>query len=73
MFTGTTATYGEKTDKAEDAEAARNNPNGFYHGMTIMHGGENFVLCGPPIRFTAEASPDRPDSATGEPMQLTLF
>ncbi len=74
MFTGTTKTYGEKTDKAEDAEAARNDPNGFCHGMTIKHGSESFALCGPPIRFTAEISPERPDGASGEePMQLTLF
>ena len=72
-FMGTTATYREKTDKAEDAEAARNDPNGFYHGMTIKHGGASFVLCGPPIRFTAEASPERPEGAPGDPMQLTLF
>jgi hypothetical protein len=74
MFTGKTTTYSEKTDRAEDAEAARNDPNGFYHGMTIKHGGESFVLCGPPIRFTAETSPERPDGATREePRQLSLF
>lgn len=74
MFGGTTKTYGEKTNKAEDAEAARNDPNGFYHGMAIRHGTESFVLCGPPIRFAAETSPGRPDATNGdEPMQLTLF
>jgi hypothetical protein len=73
MFTEATKTYGEKTDKAEDAEAARNDPNGFYHGMIIKHGSESFVLCGPPIRFTADASPERPGGAIGEPEQLTLF
>jgi hypothetical protein len=74
MFAGTMTTYREKTARAEDAEAARNDANGFYHGMTIKHGAETFVLCGPPIRFTAEGSPERPDGAPGEgPMQLTLF
>jgi hypothetical protein len=72
-FTGTITTYHDKTARAEDAEAARNDPNGFYHGMTIKLGAESFVLCGPPIRFTAETSPERPDGATGEPLQLTLF
>ncbi len=74
MFKETTVTYREKTARAEDAEAARNDPNGFYHRMTIKHGGESFVLCGPPMRFTAEASPERPGGASGEePLQLTLF
>lgn len=74
MFTGTMKGYREKTARAEDAEAARNDPNGFYHGMTIRHGAENFVLCGPPIRFSAAASPERPGCASGdEPLQLTLF
>jgi hypothetical protein len=73
-FTGTTTTNREKTARAEDAEAARSDPNGFYHGMTIKRGSESFVLCGPPIRFTAEASPERPDGAArDEPLQLTLF
>jgi hypothetical protein len=74
MFKGAMKSYREKTAKAEDAEAARHDPNGFYHGMTIMHGGETVVLCGPPIRFTAESSPERPGCAAGEdPSQLTLF
>lgn len=74
MFTGKTKTYSDKTDRAEDAEAARNDPTGFYHGITIKHGGESFVFCGPPVRFTAEASPERPGGiASGEPRQLTLF
>jgi hypothetical protein len=42
--------------------------------MTIQHCKESFVLCGPPIRLIAEASPDRPDRAIGDdPMQLSLF
>ncbi len=74
MFTGTRTTYREKTARAESAEAARNDPSGFYHGMTIKHGTLTFVLCGPPIRFAAEASPQRPDGATGDDqLQLSLF
>jgi hypothetical protein len=60
IFTGTKTTYREKTARAETAEAARNDPSGFYHGMTIKHGAQSFVLCGPPIRFTADASPRGP-------------
>jgi hypothetical protein len=75
MFTGTMTTYCERTARAEGAEAARNDPNGFYHGMKIKHGMEGFVLCGPPIRFIAEASPERPDGEGKgeEPLQLNLF
>jgi hypothetical protein len=74
MFTGATTTYRGNTARAETAEAARNDSSGFYHGVIIKHGAQSYVLCGPPIRFTAEALPERPDSATGEvPLQLTLF
>jgi hypothetical protein len=42
--------------------------------MTIKHGGKSFVLCGPPIKFVAEALPERPENAKGEgPVQLSLF
>jgi hypothetical protein len=74
IFTGTRTTYREKTARAETAEAARNDPSGFYHGMTIKYGSQRFVLCGPPIRFTAKTSPQRPDGAAGDgPLQLSLF
>jgi hypothetical protein len=52
-------TYAQKT---ADSEAARADPNGFYHGITAKHAGTVFVLCGPPARFIA-----------GERAQLTLF
>ncbi len=57
MFTGTTKTYGQKNRQGRRCRGSSNDPNGFYHGMTIKHGAEIFVLCGPPIRFTAETSP----------------
>jgi hypothetical protein len=42
--------------------------------MTIKYGSQRFVLCGPPIRFTAKTSPQRPDGAAGDgPLQLSLF
>ena len=41
---------------------ARHDPNGFYHGMTVNHGGKPYVLSGPP----AELEP-------GEPRQMELF
>src|SRR3984957_5350480 len=73
-FSGTTMSYAEKIGTAENAEAARNDPNGFYHGMTVKQGQEVFVLSGPPVVFVADESPVRPDgtaSAGGE--QLNLF
>jgi hypothetical protein len=74
MFKGTPTTYKEKMSRAESAVAARNDPSGFYHGMTVKHGKESFVLCGPPIRFTPEPPPIRPDGAPSyEPEQLALF
>ena len=59
LFAGTPTTYREKT---RDCDAARADPNGFYHGMTVRHTGEAMVLCGPPALFIA-----------GEKQQLSLF
>jgi hypothetical protein len=56
-FKGSTTTYDEKTshpDRAEAerrAEAARNDPNGFYHGITIKSGKSRLVLSGPKMTF----------------------
>ena len=59
QFDGDPTTYGEKV---RDSEAARSDPNGFYHGMTVKHGGREHVLTGPPAVFVA-----------GETEQLDLF
>lgn len=53
LFNGTPVTYADKT---ADADAARADPNGFYHGMTVRHGGQTFVLCGPPATLVPGAS-----------------
>ena len=37
--------------KTRDSEAARNDPMGFYHGVTVSHGGRPYVLTGPPVQF----------------------
>jgi hypothetical protein len=47
-FEDTPVTYIEKT---ADSAAARADPNGFYHGITVMHRGQPHVLCGPPVNF----------------------
>ncbi|MEM9021653.1 MAG: hypothetical protein AAGC44_13910 [Planctomycetota bacterium] len=33
------------------AEWARQDPNGFYHGMIVRYGGGHFVMHGPPVTF----------------------
>ncbi len=47
-FEGEAVSYAEKT---RDCAAARNDPDGFYHGVRVEHRGDPFVLCGPPARF----------------------
>ncbi len=66
--------YADKIGTAENAEAARNDPNGFYHGITVKQGQETFVLSGPPVVFVADENPARPDgAASAESEQLSLF
>jgi hypothetical protein len=52
---------------------ARNDPNGFYHGMTVKQGGRTFVLTGPPAVFMPEAQPERPAATMDVREQLKLF
>ena len=72
MFSGTPTTYAARTGNFEMAAAARNDPEGFYHGVTVKHGREMFVLFGPPLRFIPQevATPLEP---APEPLQLDLF
>lgn len=58
-FDGKPLSYGEKT---ANADAARADPNGFYHGIIVKHGGDEWVLSGPPLVFVP-----------GLPDQLSLF
>ncbi|MBN4060373.1 hypothetical protein JYT11_00850 [Planctomycetaceae bacterium AH-315-I19] len=50
QFDGTPMAYQEKT---RDVEAARRDPCGFYHDITVAHAGDRFVLVGPPIVLVA--------------------
>lgn len=59
LFSGEPTTYAEKV---RDSEAARSDPMGFHHGMSVTHGGRGYVLTGPEIVFIA-----------GEREQLELF
>lgn len=53
-FKGTPVTYREKT---ADGDAARADPEGFYHGMSVRLAGRDFVLCGPPVTFVPGETP----------------
>lgn len=63
-FTDAT-TYRAKT-ALQQGEYARNDPHGFYHGMTVRHGAQTMVLCGPPALFV-------PDEAQKAALQMDLF
>jgi hypothetical protein len=74
VFNGATMSYADKIRTSENTEAARNDPNGFYHGMVVKHGQQVFVLSGPPVVFVAAEGPARPDgSASADGEQLSLF
>jgi len=75
LFEGKPPTYRTRIRTGELAEAARNDPNGFYHAVAVKCGRESFVLCGPPLRFVPANSPARPgaDLEPTEPVQLGLF
>lgn len=71
QFEGTATTYREKTKyqfraNCPKSKDPRNDPNGFYHGMTVKHGGQRFVIVGPELTLepAAEAVPEQ---------QLDLF
>ena len=51
-FDGTPITYAEKVHP-NGGKDARSDPMGFYHGMMVRSGGEQLVLCGPPVQFVA--------------------
>ena len=58
-FRGELATYSARVKSGHEG---RSNPDGFYHGMTVSHGGKTFVLSGPPALLIP-----------GETQQMDLF
>ena len=52
-FDGDPTTYADKVH-VDHGEMARNDPMGFYHGMTVTSGGETFVMAGPEVRFVPD-------------------
>ena len=51
LFEGKSVSYRKRTMTTGAAEEARNDPKGFYHGMTITWRGKSFVLQGPEVKF----------------------
>lgn len=47
--------YGSYAEKTADCEAARADPNGFYHGVIVQCGKHYYVMFGPPVQFTPKA------------------
>jgi hypothetical protein len=72
LFKGKALTFGARCAREIDAEAARNDPLGFYNAVAIRWGGKPFIMQGPPAIFVAEAQPERPEMKPAE-QQLELF
>lgn len=72
LFDGSIISYQQKTGGADSAEAARQDPLGFYHGMLVRFKGAGHALVGPPAHFIAASAPERPAVET-EPAQMSLF
>lgn len=53
-FGGEPTTYMDK-GREDNFESARNDPLGFYHGMTVKWRGEKYVLVGPEVKFVGDA------------------
>jgi len=46
IFPEPAVAYGRRV---ANGDAARADPKGFYHGVTVRHAGREAVLCGPPV------------------------
>lgn len=65
-FADLPTTYRRRTRTSEDATAARNDPMGFYHGMTVTRGRDSYVLTGPPASFRAASDADEISAAIAQ-------
>lgn len=52
-FDGIATNYRSKID-VDGGESARRDPLGFYHGMTVQHSGNEYVLTGPAYELLSE-------------------
>lgn len=60
-FDGQPVTYRQRCTGGDEA---RNDPNGFYHGMVVRYQGKEHVLAGPPLTLVPGPT---------EPVQADLF
>lgn len=51
----------------EVSEAHRNDPNGFYHGIAVTHGKDEWVMVGPEFTFTTAVIPAQPPAPAEAP------
>lgn len=64
LFPRSITTYAEKIQH-DGGASARKDPNGFYDGMKVKHGGEIYVLCGPEMVFVASEAKAQPREQLG--------
>jgi hypothetical protein len=57
MFQGEPTTYRDKVN-IDGGETVRSDPVGFYHGMSVKWGKDQYIMCGPESVLVAE--PERP-------------
>ncbi len=71
FFGGKSIDYAERTATEDLCAAARNDSMGFYHGVAVKRGKEEFILCGPPALFVQ--AKHNTASSSSSASQLTLF
>ena len=73
-FPGEAISYASRTTALDSGETAREHPMGFYHGMLVKYGSDQFVMCGPEATFMAdENQSESAEDGTTTPIQLGLF
>jgi len=62
MFDGTPVTYEERFSTMEKGDAARSDPKGALHGVSVRYRAKQFVLCGRPVILTPALTPSKRSS-----------
>jgi hypothetical protein len=73
-FPGEAISYASRSAAVDSGATARENPLGFYHGIVVKHGRDQFVMCGPEATFMADENQhESAEGGTVTPIQLGLF